>query len=54
MVILKKLYIDVSQGSIVGPLLFNIYENELLNLNILGNMYSYSDNTVLLINMKNI
>lgn len=44
----------VPQCSVLGPLLLNIYVNSLLNVSIKGDIYSFSDDVVILFNNKSI
>lgn len=47
-----KITSGVPQGSTLGPILFLIYANELLNLKISGRIYSFADDTALLFTAK--
>jgi hypothetical protein len=42
------------QGSIVAPLLFNLYVSDLANLNLKGSVYQYADDTILIISRKDL
>lgn len=48
-----KVTSGVPQGSTLGPLLFLIYVNELLQLKISGRIYSFADDTSVLFTAKN-
>jgi len=43
----------VPQGSTLGSLLFSVYVNDLANLGLFGNLYSFADDTALIYNAVN-
>lgn len=45
-------YCSVSQRTVLGPLLFLIYSNSLLKLNLCAKIISYADDTVILVSSK--
>ena len=44
----------VPQGSVIGPLLFNIYVNDMQRISDIHKIYNFADDTVLLVSSENI
>lgn len=49
---LSTVKVGVPQGTVLGPLLFNIYINELTNLPFRGEIKSYADDTAIVFQGK--